>query len=49
MLGRVLAEPKQIWDGNTIEVSTQNLSPGTYILCIQKGNDLSRLKFVKEN
>jgi hypothetical protein len=48
MLGRVMAEPNEILNGNSLEISTQNLAPGTYIICIQKGNDLSRLKFVKE-
>jgi hypothetical protein len=48
MLGRVIAEPNKILNGNSLEISTQNLAPGTYIICIQKGNDLSRLKFVKE-
>ncbi|OYU96850.1 MAG: hypothetical protein CFE21_00760 [Bacteroidetes bacterium B1(2017)] len=48
MLGRVVAEPSKILNGNSIEISTQNLAPGTYIICIQKGNDLSRMKFVKE-
>jgi hypothetical protein len=48
MLGRVIAEPNKILNGNSLEISTQNLAPGTYIICIQKGNDVSRLKFVKE-
>ncbi|OYU96851.1 MAG: hypothetical protein CFE21_00765 [Bacteroidetes bacterium B1(2017)] len=48
MLGRVVAEPSKNLNGNSIELSTQNLAPGTYIICIQKGNDLSRMKFVKE-
>ncbi len=48
LTGKIIAEPILVMNGNQGKIVTQNLAPGTYILCIQKGNEISRLKFVKE-
>jgi hypothetical protein len=48
MLGRAVIETTILNDTREVNLPVNNLQTGTYILTIQNGNEINRLKFVKK-